>query len=60
MIAGTPLPRRIRRGRRRASEIAAPETSGHGRSERISLIEFLWLSPAGLQPVLLVRRELLH
>ena len=60
MIPGTALPRRTRRGRPRAGDIAAPGTAEHGRSERISLIEFVWLSPAGLQPVLLVRRELLH
>jgi hypothetical protein len=29
-------------------------------SERVRLIEFVWVSPTGVQPVLLIDREYLH
>jgi hypothetical protein len=43
------LPRRPRRRPARQSQ-----------SERVRLIEFVWVSPTGVQPVLLIDREFLH
>ena len=35
-----------------------PDPADHG--ERITLIEFVWVSPTGVQPVLYMERELLQ
>lgn len=44
-----------------------PPRQGHGRGneaaeqhERLTLIEFIWVSPTGVQPVLFMERELLQ
>ena len=50
-------PRHVHRRPRKL--VVPPRAVDPGPTERIHLIEFLWTSPTGVQPVLMLERELL-